>query len=69
MRNDDIRTALNQTDTIMFGHVLRMHANITLHGRVEGTAKIGRPIVTWMTSVIYDVGPQALMHFLGSHLD
>ncbi len=80
MRNDDIRKALNQTETIMqnvhdrqhqwFGHVLRMDknriANITLHGRVEGTAKRGHPRITWMASVLarYDVGPQALMRIV-----
>ncbi len=80
MRNDDIRKALNQTETIMqkvhdrqhqwFGHVILMDknriANITLHGRVEGTAKRGRPRITWMSSVLarYDVGPQALMRIV-----
>ncbi len=57
MRNDDIRKALNQTEAIMknvhdrqhqwLGHVLRMDknrmANITVHGRVEGTTKRGHP--------------------------
>ncbi len=80
MRNDDIRKALNQTEAIMknvhdrqhqwFGHVLHMDknriANITLHGRVEGTAKRGCLRITWMSSVLarYDVGPQALMRIV-----
>ncbi len=79
-RNDDIRKAFNQTEAIMknvydrqhqwFGHVLGMDknriANITLHGRVEGTAKRGRPRITWMSSVLarYDVAPQALAQAL-----
>ncbi len=64
MRNHDIRKALNQTRLSQmymipdqwFGHVLRMDTNrienITLHGRVEGTLKRGRPRIMWMTSVL-----------------
>ena len=38
-------------------------ANIVLNGRIDGTAKRGRPRTTWMKSVLarYDRGPQALM--------
>jgi len=38
-------------------------ANIVLHGRVDGTAKRGRPRTTWTTSTLarYDAGTQTLM--------
>ena len=77
MRNEDIRKALNQTETIVqrvherqhqwLGHVIRMDknriANAVLHGRVDGTAKRGRPRTTWTSSTLgrFDVGTQVLM--------
>ena len=77
MRKDDIRKALNQTETVVqtvhrrqhqwLGHVLRMDknriANIALHGRVEGTARRGRPRTTWMSAALarYDEEPHVLI--------
>ena len=74
IRNENIRKALNLTDTIVqkvherhhkwLGHVLRMDENriaiTALHGRVEGTNKRGRPKTTWVKSTLarYEVGPQ-----------
>ena len=56
MKNEDIRKALNQTETIVqrvhekqhqwLGHVIRMDknriANIVLHGRVDAQEQYGR---------------------------
>jgi len=62
MRNENITTALNLTDTIVqkvherqhkwLGHIVRMDENsdpnTALHGRVEGTPGRGRPRTTWL---------------------
>ena len=77
MINENIRKALNLTNTTVqklherqhrwLGPVLRMDknriANTALHGRVEGTHKIGRLKKTWLKSTLarYEVGPQELM--------
>ena len=77
MRNEHIREALNMAETIIqqvhkrqhrwLGHVLRMNENriakTTLHGRIEGTKRRGRPRTTWLNSVLarYEHNTQELM--------